>query len=111
MSDWLLTMNRSAAVGSSAQNRANGKIPGTNSNWSGTATLRSGRPGEGERSFRYAPLSRGSTSRASRWGSTKSPPRAPADRNLVLNQDVGEGVTRELAALVRVELSFVSPNF
>jgi hypothetical protein len=59
MSDWLLTMNRSAAVGSSAQNRANGKIPGTNSNWSGTATLRSGRPGEGERSFRYAPLSSG----------------------------------------------------
>src|SRR6266542_2886660 len=33
-------------------------------------------------------------------------PRAPAvhaDRNLVLDQDVGEGVTRELAALVRVE--------
>src|SRR6516165_7076868 len=26
-----------------------------------------------------------------------------ADRNLVLDQDVGEGVTRELAALVRVE--------
>ena len=33
-------------------------------------------------------------------------PRAPADhgdRNLVLDQDVGVGVTRELAALVRVE--------
>src|ERR1700747_391283 len=33
-------------------------------------------------------------------------PRAPAvhaDRNLVLDQDVGEGVTRKLAALVRVE--------
>ena len=40
-----------------------------------TAIIRTGRPGEGVRSFRYAPLSpAGSTSCAKRWGSTRSPP-------------------------------------
>ena len=47
-----------------------------------TATIRSGRPGEGERSFRYARSRAGLTSCARRSGSTRSPPcrRRPSAR-------------------------------
>jgi len=42
-----------------------------------TATIRSTRTGDGDRTFRYAPLSSGSTRCARRWVSTRSPPCRP----------------------------------
>src|SRR5258708_38231379 len=59
-SRWRAAMHRSSdTIGTIAAALAKAQAELTNPEKSLTATIRSGRPGEGERSFRYAPLSSG----------------------------------------------------
>ena len=71
-------MQRSSeSIGAIAAALAKAQAEITNPEKSLTATIRSPFPREGDRTFRYAPLSRGSISFARRLASTRSPPCRP----------------------------------